>query len=107
MNVPPPSREQLQASLRALHAQLQSSPRVDGEARRLLQQLLHDVQAVLHRTPSGSLEGDIADAEPADVPATGRLSRRLESMALDFEAQHPLLATSLRQFVELCSRAGL
>jgi hypothetical protein len=32
---------------------------------------------------------------------------RLEALAVDFEAEHPSLAASLREFVALLGRAGL
>jgi hypothetical protein len=40
-------------------------------------------------------------------PDDARPTQRLERLAVQFEADHPRLAGSLRQFVELCSRAGL
>lgn len=94
-----PTREQLQASLRALHEQLANTTRIDADLRRPLQQLLTDMQRLLQSTPP---DAPTAAARPSERP-----SERLESLAVEFEAEHPRLAGSLRQFIELCSRAGL
>ena len=97
MNSPsPPSREELQGSLRALHEELKRSARIDAGSHQLLQQLLGDMQRLLHVSDA---QGDAGNPEPP--------TRRLERLAVQFEADHPRLAGSLRQFVELCSRAGL
>jgi chromosome condensin MukBEF ATPase and DNA-binding subunit MukB len=91
-----PSREELRNSLRALHEELARTARIDADSHHLLQQLLRDMQRLLH------------DPEvPGDTGAPERPTRRLEALAVQFEANHPRLAGSLRQFVELCSRAGL
>jgi len=99
----PPSREQLQGSLRTLHSELERTSSIDADSRRLLQQLLSDVQRLLHANP-GAASGTVAQqtAHAAEKP-----SERLEDLAVEFEAGHPVLAGSLRQFIELCSRAGL
>lgn len=95
MNTPsPPTREELQGSLRALHEELKRTARIDAGSHQLLQQLLSDMQRLLH---AGDEQGSAAE----------RPTRRLERLAVQFEADHPRLAGSLRQFVELCSRAGL
>lgn len=99
----PPSREQLQGSLRTLHAELERTSSIDADSRRLLQQLLADVQRLLHAAPAATS----GPATQKTAVTTQRPSERLEDLAVEFEAEHPLLAGSLRQFVELCSRAGL
>jgi hypothetical protein len=108
----PPSREQLQSSLRALHEELGRTVRLDAPARGLLQQLLADVQRLLRAMPADTAGADArgaarAAADSGGGAAAARPSHQLESLAVEFEAEHPLLAGSLRQFVELCSRAGL
>ena len=40
------------------------------------------------------------------APALGA-THRLETLAVDFEADHPSLAASLREFIDLLGRAGL
>jgi hypothetical protein len=93
----PPTREQLQGSLRALHEELARTARVDASSHQLLQQLLHDMQRLLHDNEKSADAGEHA----------ARPTQRLQDLAVLFEAEHPRLAGSLRQFVELCSRAGL
>ncbi|HEX4050933.1 MAG TPA: DUF4404 family protein [Steroidobacteraceae bacterium] len=101
----PPSREELQSSLRALHEELTRTARIDAGSHHLLQQLLGDMQRLLH---DSEVPGDTAAAAAAGAAgAAERPRRRLEGLAVQFEADYPRLAGSLRQFVELCSRAGL
>ena len=102
----PPTRKQLQGSLRALHAELSRTARVDARSHQLLQQLLGDMHRLLQDTEASAAPAATQAAEavePEDTPPT----QRLERLAVQFEADHPRLAGSLRQFVELCSRAGL
>jgi hypothetical protein len=85
----------LQGSLRELHSQLERTPTLNPHARSRLQALLSELHHSLHRgSPVVSTPGE---------PPTGRL----QALAVEFEAEHPLLAGALREFVELCSRAGL
>jgi hypothetical protein len=115
-----PSRQQLQDSLHDLHEELARSPRVDPEARRRLQTLLAEVHRLLHgphqgRAAAGTVPGEgagedagkAAGEDDASELPSATSSERLETLAVEFEAQHPVLAGSLRQFIELCSRAGL
>jgi len=92
----PPTRDELQHSLRTLHEELTRTARIDAGSHALLQQLLGDMQRLLQDSKV-----------PVEAAATERPARRLEGLAVQFEADHPRLAGSLRQFVELCSRAGL
>ena len=106
----PPTREQLQGSLRALHSELARTARVDAGSHRLLQQLLVDMQRLLHEHESEHQQAPPAAPAAPVAPATHgteRPTQRLENLAVQFEADYPRLAGSLRQFVELCSRAGL
>jgi hypothetical protein len=100
----PPTREELQRSLAQVHSELAASPRLDAEARRLLREVLVDIERLLqtgtHRR-SGAAPDSAAPSAPASAP------RRLEDLAVRFEAQHPVLAGSVRQFIDLLGRAGL
>jgi Domain of unknown function (DUF4404) len=91
-----PSRAELQSSLERLHAELAASEELDTHSRALLQMVLADIQRVL-AAPHG---------QPAQA-ATEGAPERLEQLAVRFEVRHPLLAGSIRQFVDLLSRAGL
>ena len=83
------SSESLHAALAKLHAELQGSPQLDPEARRLLDELAGDIRRAR----------DAADPD-AHVP-------RLEALAARFEAKHPELAASLRGIADALGRVGL
>jgi Domain of unknown function (DUF4404) len=96
--VPNKPRQSLQQSLARLHAELATAPRVDPNARRLLREVLADIERILEQAP--------ADA-PSEGRPTERSVPRLEALAIEFDAEHPALAGSLRQLVDLLSQAGL
>jgi Domain of unknown function (DUF4404) len=92
-----PTPNLLQQSLSQLHAVLVRTPRVDESSKRLLREVLSDIERLLANggaVPAGSA-----------VPATSQ--SRLEALAVEFEAEHPSLAASLREFIDLLGRAGL
>jgi hypothetical protein len=76
-------------------SRLAGASRLDEGSRKLLHDVLHDIERLL-REPRQS--------RPA--PALGA-THRLETLAVDFEADHPSLAASLREFIDLLGRAGL
>jgi hypothetical protein len=94
-NAKPNSLEQ---SLAELHAKLAAAPRLDEGSRKLLHDVLRDVERLL-REPS-------EPRESRQTPAHGA-THRLETLAVDFDADHPSLAASLREFIDLLGRAGL
>lgn len=87
----------LEHSLAELHAKLAAAPRLDEGSRKLLHDVLHDIERLLR-------ESRQPRQAPAPAPAA---TRRLETLAVDFEADHPSLAASLREFIDLLGRAGL
>jgi len=98
MEEPKPSPSHLQQSLSQLHAELVRTPRADDASKRLLREVLGDIERLLGR----------AGAVPAAGPSTRSAPRaRLESLAVEFEAEHPALAASVREFIDLLARAGL
>jgi hypothetical protein len=115
MSDPNPSSSPLQQSLSQLHAELARTPRVDDASKQLLRDVLGDIERLLH--PGGVREAgavsaaDAMRAVPAlpagSVRASAASQSRLEALAVEFEADHPGLAASLRQFVDLLGRAGL
>lgn len=99
-----PSQQELQQSLERLHKELAASSSVDASSRRLLREVLTDIERLLaHRghLPAGAAGIPAADRTAESAP------RRLRELAVEFEARHPLLAASARQFVDLLGRAGL
>jgi hypothetical protein len=98
MDKPKPTSRHLQQSLSQLHAELVHTPHADDASKRLLREVLGDIERLLAN----------ASAAPAAGPDTRSAPRsRLESLAVEFEAEHPSLAASLREFIDLLGRAGL
>ncbi len=91
-----PTHAQLQQSLERLHAALATSPEVDARSRALLHALLDDIRRLLAASRHTPAEQALESAP-----------RRLADLAVQFEARHPALAGSVRQFVDLLGRAGL
>ena len=96
--MPSKPRESLQQSLARLHAELSAAPRVDPRSRQLLREVLSDIERVLEQPAAG--------AKPAAKGADGSVPR-LEALAIEFDAEHPALAGSLRQLMDLLGRGGL
>jgi hypothetical protein len=91
-----PTPDHLQQSLSKLHELLVGMPRVDDASKRLLRDVLGDIERLLGTAPSSAVG---AGAEPPQS--------RLEALAVEFDAEHPSLSASLREFVDLLGRAGL
>ena len=83
----------LQQSLAKLRAELASANRLDDKARDRLHAALVDIESRLQQTGA--------------APAADAAPHRLESLAVGFEAEHPTLAASVRQFIDLLGQAGL
>lgn len=85
--------ESLEQSLARLHAELAGAARVDDRSRQLLRTVLADIERLLKESEA----------------AAGRSTapHRLEGLAVEFEAEHPSLAASLRQFIDLLGKTGL
>jgi Domain of unknown function (DUF4404) len=83
------SNESLHAALAKLHAELQGSPQLDPEARRMLDELAGDIRRA-------------RDAADSDQHAP-----RLEALAVRFESDHPELAARLRGIADALGRIGL
>lgn len=83
------SNQTLHEALARLHAELQGSPQLDAESRRLLDEIAADIGR------ARSTVGDEAHAS------------RLEELAVSFEAGHPDLAARLRGIADALGRIGL
>jgi Domain of unknown function (DUF4404) len=86
-----PSPDQLQRSLAQLHDVLVGTPRVDAASKQLLRDVLGDIERLLG---NGAVEA-------------AQSQSRLEALAVEFEAEHPSLSASLREFIDLLGRAGM
>jgi hypothetical protein len=87
------ARESLHRSLALLRAELARAAALDAPRRQRLQAALAEIEAQI----------GAGDASPAAQAAP----HRLESLAVGFEADHPLLAASVRQIIGLLEQAGL
>jgi len=86
------SKSSLEEALVRLHAELQGSPPLDVESRRLLDTVTADIRRA---------RGE------ADVGADAAHASRLEELAVRFEAEHPDLAARLRGIADALGRVGL
>jgi Domain of unknown function (DUF4404) len=85
------SRQDLRELLTQLHARLDGAQSLEHEERLQLITVLRDIEKVL-----GKQEETAERAKP-----------RLEALAVKFEADHPALAESMRQLVDLLAKAGI
>jgi small-conductance mechanosensitive channel len=83
----------LQQSLAKLRSELTHAQRLDAQSRSKLHAALADIESRLQRKGAAPT----ADAAP----------HGLESLAVGFETDHPTLAASVRQFIDLLGQAGL
>ncbi len=81
--------------LAKFHAELSKAHQADPTAHKSLGEILPDIQ-------------QLADRSGLDATATdATLPQRLESVAVQFEANHPALAGSVRRLVDLLSEVGI
>jgi hypothetical protein len=86
-------KDSLRERLAKLHAELNDAHRGDPETHRPLGEILPDIKRL---------------AEQPDTAATdASLPQRLERVAVQFEAQHPALAGSVRRIVDLLGEVGI
>lgn len=83
--------EKLRDSLAKLHQELERAPAVDAESRKILLKLMADIERIVGKGPA--------------TPGAHR--NRLEDLEVKFEADHPALAATLREFIDLLAKAGL
>ncbi len=78
-----------------LRAELSEALRADPKSRESLSEMLQDINRLVDR--------------PADPPSSerGSLAKRLERVAVQFEADHPTLAASARRLVDLLGEVGI
>lgn len=83
------SSDDLQTTLRRLHAKLDTVEDADEETTALLEQIRGDVE----RLTSEDDDDGIAD--------------RIEEAAANFEGEHPVLAGHLRQIIQMLNSMGI
>jgi len=85
------SDKDLRDLLAQLHTRLGHAKSLDADSRKLLLTVSHDIEKTLARS-----------AKPAESHEP-----RLERLAVQFEADHPALAETLRQLVDALGKAGI
>jgi hypothetical protein len=86
----------LRDHLAKLHTELAASDSVDTETRVMLGDIMRDILR-LTESPSGA---------PGTLPGAPAAAR-LEEIAVQFEADHPAVATSIRRLVDLLGKVGV
>ena len=85
-------KDSLRERLAKLHAELSAAHRGDPETHRPLGEVLPDIKRL---------------AEQPGAAADASLPQRLERVAVQFEAEHPALAGSVRRIVDLLGEVGI
>jgi hypothetical protein len=96
-------QEQLKATLRQLHQQLQGGEAIDPELQALLQQLSDDVASLTQPADAASLE---QAAIPLEERRQSALDRLL-GLTSEFEESHPQLAAAIGNVAAALSRIGI
>ncbi|MDP8986601.1 MAG: DUF4404 family protein [Pseudomonadota bacterium] len=88
----------LRDQLVKLHEELMLVEHIDPRSKQLLGELMEDIKRLME--PAGT-----AAALPTGAPPS--LADRLEKIAVQFEVDHPTLASSSRRLVDLLAKVGL
>ncbi|RJX33034.1 MAG: DUF4404 family protein [Oxalobacter sp.] len=83
----------LKKTLATLHAELQSTDRLDQELKSLLEILDRDIRALLDKQEAPSQASELAE--------------RIREHAARFAAQHPTIEGTLREIAETLGRMGI
>ena len=86
-------QKSLRERLAKLHAELANAHQQNPATRASLGEILPDVQRMMD--------------QPAGASVDKSLRERLESVAVQFEAEHPTLAASARRLIELLNEVGI
>ncbi len=96
-------RDSLHRSLAVLRAELARAESLDEPRRRRLQAALAEIEGQIGDRGAAPAAG----TAPSGTAPSATAPHGLESLAVGFEADHPLLAASVRQFIGLLEQAGL
>ncbi len=94
--------DHLRKQLATLHTELADAHAADPRLRGLLVKVMEDIARLLERS---SAQSTARPPIPAVAPESA--ADRLESLAVQFEADHPALAASMRRIIDLLVKAGL
>lgn len=96
------NRQELNALLEKLHAELATSPQVDDALKQSLQSLDQDIQRVLSQASTEAAA--VESAETGDEPDINALAQALEAK---LEAGHPYLVNTLRELMDRLGKMGI
>jgi hypothetical protein len=92
----------LRSHLIELHDELAAVHRVDPQSRQLLGEVMRDIARLMDESAAA------ASGSSPDRSVTDRsLPDRLERIAVQFEVDHPTLASSTRRLVDMLGKVGL
>jgi len=105
----PTDRESLQDLLARVHERLSQPGWLDESSQAQLRQIESDIERALQQQNVASKAPIVAPAPVATEAVAGEdeHASRLEELAVQFEADHPALAASLRQLTDLLGKAGI
>jgi hypothetical protein len=87
-------KERLRQLVSSLHEELERTPQVDAEGRRLLRELTGDIDELVgHQQPAAEIRDSAAE--------------RVESAAVRLESEHPRLAGILGEIMDALGRLGI
>jgi hypothetical protein len=89
-------KDSLRELVNKLHAEMSEALRADPKSRDHLSNTMQDIRRMIDETPAQSAAG-----------TRRSLPDRLERLAVQFEADHPTLAASARQLVDLLGEVGI
>lgn len=100
-------KQQLQASLLALHQELATVENVDDSTKALLATIVQDIQTLLTgESPSPAVETTDVDTETESAPPQHG-SDSLRGLVAEFEAEHPKLARAIGQIADGLQSLGI
>lgn len=88
------SQDDLHERLQELRRQLEESNKVDDHIKDMLGSLMEDVLKLSSHPAGGSVRKE-------------SVKQQLEEQATDFESQHPKLAATIRQVMDLLAKMGI
>jgi len=97
----PSHEESLRELLTRVHERLSKAATVDQESRRLLATLTQDIERALGSGAAASGGGK------QDRRVRRESVSSLEALAARFDADHPALAQTLRELVDILGKAGI
>ncbi len=100
--------EKLRAVVRELEDELHALEDVDQQAREVLQEALQEIQVVLRRQQSDSLEATELDQEQiGEQPDSESVMDQLRESAYEFEGSHPTFSGVLMRLVDGLGQMGI